>query len=193
VQSIISGILNILNFSGRTTRGDFWPFALLVYFGVFAVASIFFMPDTTYVCDGAAMARGAVDACTGPADGTAVLQSLLVHGMIVEVITFGLLSAAITRRDVGKSAAIALLYIAVELSLLAFTTLNMEKLLTDPVAATTLLWFSKPYTILSYALGLYLLYLLAQRGDARHNRYDTDMSAEHMRQMREELLGTAAD
>jgi uncharacterized membrane protein YhaH (DUF805 family) len=191
MQSIIAGFQNIFTFSGRTGRGDFWPFALLVYFGVFALASFFFMPDTSYICDGAAMARGAADACIGPADEQAMLQSILVHGLITEIITFALLSSAVTRRlhDLGKSATIAMIYIVVELSLLAFTTLNMTMLLNDPNAASALLWFSRPYTIFSYALGLYLLYLLAQRGDPYHNRYDTEMTADHMRQMREELTG----
>ena len=195
MRSILAGFRNIFNFRGRLSRGEFWPFALTVYFGFFVVGTLFLTPEELYVCNTDPSAAGTPGACTGTASQNAVIEELYVNLMRIEVLIFALLASAITRRlhDVGKSAGTALAYIVVELSLLAFTSLNTEELLSDGHALYFLLWLARPYTIFSNLFGLYLLYLLVQRGEPYFNRYDTDISLEQIKAMREELTAEASE
>jgi uncharacterized membrane protein YhaH (DUF805 family) len=195
MQAVLKGFRNILNFRGRSSRGDFWPFALPVYLGMSFIGLPLVLPTELFTCNADPAFRSAPESCQNLINTVEMAESISINITIIETIIFALLISAITRRlhDIGKSAATAIVYISVELSILAITSLNTEAILKNYDVWYIVVWLLRPYTILSHLIGLYLLYLLAQRSDPYNNRYDTEISLEQIKAMREELTAEASE
>lgn len=188
MRSIIHGILNIFNFKGRMKRGEFWAFALFAFFLIYIVTTILFYPHYQRACDVSAEVITASDACLNTAQLTKIIgYDAALSGFSLVL----LLLSAIVRRlhDVGKSGKIVVAYLLFDLGFLVLSGLNLTTITSSTKLYSLLTFLLQPYAILSKVVGLYLLYLLCQKGQSVNNPYgDVDILM-HIRTVREELTG----
>jgi uncharacterized membrane protein YhaH (DUF805 family) len=175
MKSIFLGFRNILEFDGRTSRSEFWPFAIIVYVGINLIAGYFMLSLSNNYCS-------SVEAQDPDCINLIPLASNFAKLIVISTnFIVLLLSSAIARRlhDIGKSSKIVLIFFFIQLIQSFLIMINIETILTSPVIGATVIMIQKPIGWLQWALQIYILYLLCQKSEPFGNRYgEVDFFAE---------------
>lgn len=157
-SSIGRGLRSLTRFSGRDTRGEFWPFAGFAYAVSSAGTGALVVPTMNAFFD----------------TGTLSFEAFILGMALGILLTVALLAAAVTRRlhDRGRSG----WWGALPLPFLAFGLFAFSRLLAGfarPEAPTYEFWFFPLFfnNLIYMAVVVLLVVLLARAGTGKTNRF----------------------
>jgi uncharacterized membrane protein YhaH (DUF805 family) len=192
VASVRRGLGNTLRFSGRDTRGQFWPYAIFLFLASTALTYVAMLPDLVRMMTGVAelIEKAQRDEAAGrPAaapfrQGSEVFppelmpnfENSIIWSAVLTGISILLLAAAVTRRlhDRDKSGFWGLLPLPSAVLGLAFASrvIDMMARMRTPTGLDTPLM---PAIMLNgvvyWALLIFLIVILAGEGDPGPNRF----------------------
>lgn len=196
LASIRRGFGGVLRFSGRDTRGQFWPYAIFVFLLTSALTYVAMIPDLLRMMAGFQrfVEKAQRDQAAGgpgaplsgrmegiPPELIPNFENTVIWSSILTVIAILLLAAAVTRRlhDRDKRGFWGLLPLPCYAVGLALAPQAVQMIARSPVGADTPLFNALMLNSFVYwGLLIFLVVILAGEGDAGSNRFGPAPEAE---------------